>query len=97
MPENATTALSLWRIIFERKSFDHQRDRHQLIIMDRANSPNSSPLNQHLNLLRSPTIIVNTRLRCVIGKAVIVVVDLIESLLKDRHHVIERAETVRIV
>lgn len=38
-----------------------------------------------------------TRLCCVITKAVVVVVNLINALLQDRHDVVKGAETVRIV
>lgn len=38
-----------------------------------------------------------TRLSGVIAKAVVVIVNFINALLQDRHDVVERAQTIRII
>lgn len=53
------------------------------------------PLNYTLS--RSPTIVIVSGLRGVIPKAVIVIVNLVNTLLQDRHDVVEGAKTIRIV
>lgn len=49
-----------------------------------------------LSLSWSPAVVIDSSLRRIIGEAVIVEVNLINSFLQDRYNMVERAKTIRV-